>query len=67
MTFWVGKTGLIAGGAGMIGPHLARALLERGLRSASLITCQAVIFGILKIFAMTCPWKSLISGIGTPA
>jgi GDP-D-mannose 3',5'-epimerase len=32
MTFWTGKTVLVAGGAGMIGPHMARALLERGAK-----------------------------------
>jgi GDP-D-mannose 3',5'-epimerase len=29
MTFWTGKMVLVAGGAGMIGSHMARALLER--------------------------------------
>jgi GDP-D-mannose 3', 5'-epimerase len=32
MTFWTGKTVLVAGGAGMIGPHMARALLQRGAK-----------------------------------
>lgn len=32
MKFWQGKSTLVAGGAGLIGSHLARALLERGAR-----------------------------------
>lgn len=30
MNFWQGKTVLVAGGAGMIGSHIARALLQKG-------------------------------------
>lgn len=32
MTFWEDKSVLVAGGAGLIGSHLARALLERGAK-----------------------------------